>query len=420
MNPKRIILILASIALVSFLFLDHTHWRYAIGPLHNVGLGYPFPDMQARLGMAEGVAEGIDVNREQNPYTGNDILNNKPLYTLHVLSFFNLGVEDVIPMGVFFGCAFMLWNFYLLRPERWIELCLHTMVLLSPPVLLLFQRGNDDIIVYSFILSVPLLLMMKSRMGQLAGWAVIGFLTPVKYFPAAAYVLFLYRELLRRFVVITFGTLVYGLFVYLCIRGELESSLLDRIPSPPISTSIGGVAFFQSFILTLELAHFCAWAAFLVLLGSALIFALRSRPLKQTENIKENLYFILGFSLFAFCFTFNNNWDYRLAFLVPTLPLMTKWLRSKKTRLMLLTGLYLLPLLFVLWSEYLFFFSVFDPNSGWHFNKVEHFRIIRIRHGLSWVLFGTGLHILALLMFSHAPTLKMLFRKQNKPGLEAS
>lgn len=408
MNAKRIILILLSVAIVTFLFLDHRHWSYVVGPLHNLDLGYPFPDMQARLGMAQGVAEGIDVNRELNPYTNNDHLNNKPLYTLHVLSFLGIGTSAVIPMGIIFGCTFLAWCFWLLRPSNWLELIIYLVILLSPPSLLLIERGNDDIIIFSFILLTPLLLKLKSPLGPIAAWSVISFLTPMKYYPAAAYCLFLVAMPVRKFLFVTLGTLAYGSIVYLLIRGEMQSTLLERIPDPSLSFSVGGQSFFYALIGIEHYAKLATYGATAIILVRSLFFGLaltREEAAQSASNYLE-LYFILGFSLFFFCFILNSNWDYRLAFLIPTLPVAVTLLQQKSSKkLSVAACLYLCSMILIMWAEYICFFVHYSPQHGWTFNKNWLFLLLFIKHAFSWVCVAAGLHICTSLVIQSSPLL---------------
>lgn len=102
LNYKHLALCTLTVLTIFGLFSNPSWWRLVIGPLHSDHApGYPFADMNGRLGAAEGVGHGIDVNNEFNPYSNFGGLNNKPLYTLHVMAMLGLDRSDTKWMGIF-------------------------------------------------------------------------------------------------------------------------------------------------------------------------------------------------------------------------------------------------------------------------------------------------------------------------------
>lgn len=397
---KQIFLITAVATTLLGLFGKPVFWDLAIGPLHSPqGLGYPFADMEARLSMAEGLAKGIDINNEVNPYTRFTGLNNKPLYTVQALATLGLDRSDYRLMGVLFGLAFTAWNLCLLRPARWLDVILILAVLLSPPVLLLIERANDDIIIYSFILFVPLLLGMKGMIGRIAGWALIGLLTPMKYYPAAAYSLLFYRfrtpQSLLAFAA-AFAVFLAGLFVL--IQEEM-ATIRERIPEPPISFAVGGKLLFQTLQFDPALHSSLAHTLFAVIVLAALLVMLRTQACDHPGNPASARYFLLGSSILVFCFLLNSNWDYRLAFVLPTLPYVLWQLRRGTALPRCCAAVYLAGTLLTAWPEYIFFQHLYSPETrSWVLDLDYYRQVVLLKHSASWIMIAMNVALSALIL----------------------
>lgn len=399
---KRIVFAALALGVVLLLFAQPKGWLAVIGPLHNVQTtGYPFGDMNARLAVAEGVANGIDVNHEDNPYSRYRAYNNKPLYTLHVMAFLGLDRAETIPVGVTFVTLAVLWSLWLLRPRRWVEVPLMLMVFLSPPCLLLFERSNDDIIIFCGLMAVPLLLEMK-RAGWpgVAAWSIISLLTPMKYYPAAAYALFMHRgKGFLRLVGVVAGTAVF-LGVYVLLIWDEFQVIRERIPDPTTNFSFGGRLFFEAVLGDPGLARLLSYGLFgVILLLVLLIFIQRPHTAEARFNSRNERYFLLGSALLTFCFILSSNWDYRMFFLIPTLPLALEILREACGRMRLLSVVYLVSAAFTLWPEYLYFWSCMNSwDYNWTIDIVDYRRVISLKHGASWVMMASNILIAAMVL----------------------
>lgn len=375
-------------------------WRFAIGPLFSeTPAEYPFRDMNARLGMAEGIAHGIDINHEINPYTDFYGLNNKPLYTVHTMALLGLDRTDRASLGLFFGCCYLTWSFWLLRPKNAIEALGMLAILLSPPSLLLIERANDDIIIFTSILSVPLLLHSRKKLCKQFGWALICLITPMKYYPAAAYALFLrnYRNS-KEFMSYCAASGTFIAILLWLIKEEF-SNISSRIPSPNPSFAFGGKLLFQSLKLEAEQQSILyAIGIALILLLAGLILWHKKIQLPKTPKINE-LYFLLGSAILSFCFALNSNWDYRLAFLIPTLPLTYNLMRSTQFKMQLVGFSYTLSILLTAWPEYLFFWNAIDVDSGgWLFTKENYQKILILKQAASWFMIAGNALISVLIL----------------------
>lgn len=410
-KPRRslqMLLIAVALIAIACIYSSHANWYYIIGPLHNLDLGYPFADMQARLGIAEAINHGIDVNHEHNPFTPSGALNNKPLYTVTIMALLSLKTSDSLVLGILFSAIYCLWTFWLIRPTNWMETLISLAIFLSPPSLLLIERSNDDIIIFAFIMSVPLLLETGRVKGRVLGWLVISLLTPMKYYPAAVYALFLNRvRSLKEFFAYIAISVTFGLTLLWLIREEMKT-LSERIPSPPSNCSFGKTLLFDTMGLesSSQLIAFAIGVLIIAGLGLYIILCPKIKQKVETHP-REELYFLLGSSILTFCFLMNGNWDYRLGFLIPSLPLTFTFLRSSHSLPRNLSATYICGMLLTLWPEYLYFLGIIDPVEGqWVINLDNYQKIALIKHSASWVMIGSQILISCLIL---KPSILKLF-----------
>jgi hypothetical protein len=387
----HLILCAVTLATVLALFANTPLWQTAIGPMHSVEkTDYPFQDMGARLRMAERTAAGYDINH--------DFSNNKPLYTVHALKLLGLDTSDKIPLSLFFIGLFMLWNLTLVRPKRTFELLIALGVLLSPPCLMLIERANDDIIIYSLICVVPLFLKIDSTVARVGAWATISALVPMKYYPAAAYALLLHREhsFKRLACFVLLSLLFLGAFLFF-IWEEL-TVIHDRIPGASIFCSFGGRLLFDSMMLNGAVGRLLMFLGLGTLLCWAGFILFKARPRDVGINKASERYFLLGSAILTFCFFMNGNWDYRMAFLIPTIPLAFEWLSSGLQRERSLAATYLIAVLLTLWPEYIYYASVHQGDGQWVHQRALHLAAIVCKHAASWVMIGSQMLIAAYVL----------------------
>ena len=395
LNWKYFIMCTITVGVVLGLFSQPSVWRFAIGPLHtNKEDTYPFRDMNARLGMAEGIANGIAINHEVNPYTDFAGLNNKPLYTVRAMALLSLDRSNRVTLGLFFGALYLAWSLWLMRPSTWLEVTICLAVILSPAALLLIERANDDIIIYVFILFVPLLLHGSRTKLNGMGWLIICLLTPMKYYPAAAFALFLHRTRgIKELASYVAATLAFAVVLGWFIRDELQL-ISSRIPSPSSSFAFGKQLLFSSYTENSLVINLGFYGLLALITLAAVLILLTPKSSKEVGTPKTQSFFLLGSSILTFCFLLNSNWDYRLAFVIPTIPYTLELLRCVSKRSQCLGALYLFGILFTAWPEYLYFWSIADLEEGrWILNRDTYTNILAIKHCGSWVMLSGSILI---------------------------
>lgn len=271
--------------------------------------------------------------------------------------------------------------------------------MLSPPCLLLIERANDDIIIYAFICVVPLCIHARSALLRALSWVIISLLTPMKYYPAAAYALFLQRPRTRQQALTTLAVSAGFLALLLFIIWPELQVIRSRIPTPPENCAVGASLLFQSFELTADHAKTYGKVMFLLGVMGAITLIFKSTPRTWTSNPRNESYFLLGSSLMTFCYVLNTNWDYRLALLIPTLPHALELLRNTSSKEYLLAAFYLLTALLTLWPEYLYFANAIDfEQRRWVLEKGGYETYMLIKHSASWLLIFSSMALSARIL----------------------
>jgi hypothetical protein len=106
----------------------------------------------------------------------------------------------------------------------------------------------------------------------------------------------------------------------------------------------------------------------LIVMCSAYVLAKHGEDLcpKEIEfGVNKINAFRMGASIYIVTFLIGNNWDYRLIFLLFTIPQMLAWLKSK-TQFSSISGLALVGIILTTWfSRYTFKFFYLDELLNW-------------------------------------------------------
>ncbi|MFN7218774.1 hypothetical protein [Microcystis sp.] len=150
-------------------------WKLGVPAAEN-----PFIDLAAVLG-------AFDCDR----LTGEVSLINNSCFTQiaypsswSLLTWLGLGQRDTIFLGVFFALIFYVITLIIIGRLNYQEAVVYALILCSPPVMLLVERGNVDIVIYSW-LGVALMMIKNSRalIFRLCAYLLIFFWGVIKLFP---------------------------------------------------------------------------------------------------------------------------------------------------------------------------------------------------------------------------------------------
>ena len=197
------------------------------------------------------------------------------------------------------------------------------LILFSPASMLALERGNVDLFI--FILCALALLTLENRVWLSAGFFMLA--TLLKLFPIFAFVAFLQRGKKHFFIISIAASAILLIYAALTYSNIVASYAF---------TEKGGDLSYGVTVLPLYLHPFLAapniygifilgsyFAAF-GLFGSAVFYGIRSKLL-PVADVHHLAAFRLGAAIYVGTFFLGNNWDYRLIFLLFTIPQLVSW-----------------------------------------------------------------------------------------------
>ena len=305
-----------------------------------------FSDFRLIPGSAETFRLGIEPS-VRNPGDPHKRIFNYPTFWR---LFFYTGITQadsiwisILMIMLFFAGVFLFPQTPTISEASWILL-----IVFSPASMLLYERGNVDLIV--FFLCVAIVLATDYSAYATSALLIIG--TVVKLFPFFG-ITVLFRESRQRFIWL-FACCLFVLLTYMYVTWESVSVSWD-LTMRGKDISYGANVFFYRYVEALS-QFFSQWfgdsqvARILkmgpIILASILVFIAGIAGMRDREPLafssERNLAaFRMGASIYIGTFLLGNNWDYRLAFLVLVLPQLLEWTRSsiKKYRTVALASL---------------------------------------------------------------------------------
>jgi hypothetical protein len=293
-------------------------WDVGIWPQNMTRFGTPFVDMHSHLAAAQAVADGkamvgeaIPGDPVPRPFVG-------PTW-LFWFGYLGLGPAHLLPVTMVCLAAFLLAIAWVIRPRNGLEsLCL-LVALLSPPVMLLVERGNVDLLAISALLAAWGLMARAAAGPRWAGWALVTAFIGFKYYPALGYAGCLESKAGRRekFISLILGLFTTALFV-IVTREEIArvASFQYENRSFPFFGS-------REIWIMLDFSHAEATKLGLVawFVGAGTLAWLLG-PLGRSEtglDLRKPA-FVGAASILVFCFISGSSPDYRVAHFLPCLP----------------------------------------------------------------------------------------------------
>jgi hypothetical protein len=293
----------------------------------------PFVDFRLIPGSAESFLRGYEPTLE-NPYDPRGRIFNYPM--VWRLFFYSGVTQDdaiwvsVIMIVLFFTSVFLFPQNLSVTGAIWMLL-----VVFSPASMLLYERGNVDLIVFFLCTGIVL---ASSYSAYIATMLLMAGMI-IKLFPFFG-VSVLLRESKTKFIwlaVACFGVLLLYITLTLDSIGAAWNLTLRGN-----QISYGANVFFYRYeqLFSQSLADWfrgpeidrilklgpIALASILILIAG--IFGLRNRQPSFVSSERNLSAFRMGASIYVGTFLLGNNWDYRLAFLILVIPQLLEWTRS--------------------------------------------------------------------------------------------
>ena len=361
----------------------------------------PFIDFRLIPGSADSFANGYEPSVE-NPFDPNRRIFNYPAFWR---LFFYTGMRDgdTVAIGITMIVLFFIGVF--LFPEK---LSLSgavgmLLVLFSPASMLLYERGNVDLIVF-FICAMAVL--ATSYSAYLATGLIL-FAAIMKLFPILGLSVLL-KEPKRKFLWLS-GASVLVLLIYMI-------ATWDSVTASWTKTMRGnGLSYGTNILITRyeeqltkilsqwfpppQIQALLSYGMLMIALAMLFVFALLALKEREGPDFLANrnlAAFWMGAAIYVGTFLLGNNWDYRLAFLVILVPQLAEWMRSSQKAIRLSAWLSFILILLSCWHLWIVeipmqsvFHSVHDSRKFW----------IILDEIFNWLLFAS----LAYLLFTSTP-----------------
>lgn len=308
----------------------------------GVGVVTPsFMDMRTVTSGWECTRKGYDVLPKNpcNPY-GNPA--NYPRIWM-ALAPLGLGQESTVTLGIIAGLVFLMTAILVLPREAGAgEAAIYGLAVCSPAVMLGVERGNVDIILFALVAAGVLLLRRGDR-GVSSGSALILFAAILKLFPIFAAITFL-RQPVRKAVL--FGGAVFGLFGLYALATLDDIRTISNV-TPQVGIASFGIRRFTDWLVgkpTLPwLSNFVsekvgpfAFDLGVVGLVVAGVVALRLAaprifPRDTGDPSAQTILdlFYAGAGIYVLSYVFFRSFDYRLVFVLLTIPQLVRWARNR-------------------------------------------------------------------------------------------
>jgi hypothetical protein len=219
----------------------------------------------------------------------------------------------------------------------------------SPVSLLGIERGNIDLLIFFL---VALSIISINRFPLISALMVILGMV-MKLFPVFSLIIFLEtnKKTFTKFGVLIFAsTCIYVVFTFSDIVQIRESTPRS------IAMSYGADVLWMGLASINENAGAAAKHIFrlvLVVIGFTSLIPLLNKNINRFEYSNDSFIaaFRAGVAIYLGKFLLGNNWDYRLIFLIFTIPQLVTWMDSRQERLVSVTStIALIAMMFSLWD----------------------------------------------------------------------
>jgi hypothetical protein len=256
-----------------------------------------------------------------NPCDPWDRPNNYPRIWM-AASILGLGEDDTYLLGSLLAIAFFAAAILVLpRRAPLVDALVYGLALCSPAVMLGVERGNVDVGVFCLVVGAGFL-VRRPQYGPAAASGLILLAAILKLFPIAAIGMF--TGLARRAAALCVASVgaVYAVYVAATYR-DLQT--IERV-TPQLDTYSYGLGIFSGWLGRMA-GSARMWDAAIILLTIAVAIALRRRLADRLTGggSREFDLFCAGAGIYVATFALVRSFDYRLVFLLLTIPQLVRW-----------------------------------------------------------------------------------------------
>jgi len=295
-------------------------WLSVWGALQLPSMTPHFADLRSITGGLATTKHGGDP-LIANPHDPWNRPFNYPRIWLRLFSFLGINDGNLSIVGLAFCALYLICISWLIaRSKRDLDASLLLLASLSLAPLLAFERGNNDLFVFFLVFLGCVAASSSLTPGLFAAAALL------KIYPFAALLVEgIRRPLKRKVLPVLAGALVLGLLGW---QWRDVYAIRHATPASP-TLSYGALSLMAQVTGNLWLYVIAACA----LAGALTLGLTRFGGFQIEEQVRNSMagemFFIFG-GVYVFTFLTGSNWDYRLIFLVPTLPLAFELARSPR------------------------------------------------------------------------------------------
>lgn len=269
-------------------------------------------------------------------------------------------------LGILCGLLFLTLVFLIIKRLNYTEALLYGIIVCSPSIMLGAERGNNDLIIF-VILAIALLMMQSQEIiWNLFSLGMILLASILKIYPFFAVITLLKQRKQHFILLFSFAITFFFLYVYV----NLESLKLVSKGTPRgTNLSYGGKVIYDLvfepinkiktdnaiFSTLIDVIHVRYTLFILIALFLFLLYLLLTRSNEifsknpNSLNIDQIDSFRIGASIYIGTFLLvGNNWDYRLMFLLFTIPQILLWLKTP-SQIFMISGLALISIILSVW-----------------------------------------------------------------------
>ena len=354
MTSKRVsakltllLLILSGCAALAGSFVFHGYER----TWSSLGI-YPlspyFSDARVITASAESHALGFDPMVYNPRHPSGELMDYPRIWQL----LFHLGIDqkDTIYFEAAFVSLFFLGIFIFVGEINQAIAVALACGIFSPAVLLGIERGDNDLVIF-FVLALSLMVIRKSTAAS-AG--VIAFAFILKLFPVFAAAVF-FKEDRRRFFKFLTGSILFVGTYCILLRNEIGA-----VRAAVSTTDWDSYGIAVNWLEMERLIHHPLLSRLVcyAVIGALIILCvlLPVRPRKSQDVAADEMHidaFRMGASIYVGTYLLGSNFDYRLMFLLFTIPQLTQWLSNSDSWLRRAARITFACTLYSLWSIFL-------------------------------------------------------------------
>jgi len=335
-----------------------------------------FSDFQLIPGSAESFREGIEPT-QRNPRDPEKRIFNYPAFW-RLFFYTGITLNDTVWIVLVMLALFFAGVFLFPQNITILDSIAMLLIVFSPAAMLLYERGNVDLIVF-FLCAM---IVLSVDYSPYSTTTLLMFATIVKLFPFFGFMV-LFKESKSRFISLFLSCLSL-LIAYLFITSKSVATAWDQTMRGK-EISYGADVFFlrysQFFSGLLGVPSIAPILKYgpiflaVVLIAITGTFGLVGRESLIFASSRNLAAFRMGASIYVGTFLLGNNWDYRLAFLILVMPQLMQWSRisNSHNKFIVMTTLVLIFIScwhFMVWyapslvnvKEYLF---VIDELANW-------------------------------------------------------